>query len=116
MILYLFKESGEYAYYISYFDDYTLEEYQEFYKGYKLYVDEQIDNIEEYRLVDGKLERMSDNELQEMRAYGHILSYEERQTVEEEKQLAKLRPSAEEVARAENQLMMLDMLEEIKNE
>lgn len=80
-----------------------------------VYSDKKLDP-DKYIYNNGELVELTNRESEEKRAYGHILSDEERQSIEEEKQLAKLRPTREEVARAENQLMMLDMLEELKDE
>ena len=100
--------------YVSYIRD--IEEYKER-SGLLdiVYNDKQLDP-DEYIYKDGQIVKLSESESAEKKAYGHILSDEERQSIEEEKQLAKLRPTREEVARAENQLMMLDMLEELKDE
>ena len=56
-------------------------------------------DIFNYRVVDGKLVRMSDIEIEEKRMYGRFLTEEERF---EKQMIDKLRPTLEEIRKAEN--------------
>lgn len=113
---YIIGKNGYIKGYVSYVDEENLDWYKEQVGAIAIvYSDINLDP-DEYIYKNGQIVKLSESESAEKKAYGHILSDEERQTVEEEKQLAKLRPTREEVARAENQLMMLDMLEELKDE
>ena len=116
MYYYIFDKDGYLLMALSDNGEVGIEDYQVCYPDCTILELPRDDNIKNHRLINGELVKIPDNELQEMRTYGHILSDEERQSIEEENELAKLRPTREEVARAENQLMMLDMLEELKDE
>ena len=116
MYIAIFDENGYLFFAVLKTDNVSKEDYELIYPKYTVLEIESGIDILEYKVIDGELVKIPDNELQEMRAYGHVLSDKERQSIEEEQQLAKLRPAREEVARAENQLMMLDMLEELKDE
>ena len=59
-----------------------------------------------YKVINNKLVKISDLEIQEIRKYGKILTVEERQ-------LQKLKPSPEEVRKAENTIEILTLIQEV---
>lgn len=63
-------------------------------------------DLENYRIIDGKLTRLSNKEIEEKRLYGKILS-------EEERLLEKLKPSLEEIRKAEQTIEILTLLQEV---
>lgn len=63
-------------------------------------------DIENYKVIDGELVRLSKQEIKELRLYGRILT-------EEERQLQKLKPSPEEVKKAENTIEILTLIQEV---
>ena len=66
----------------------------------------EISQLSNYRVVNNKLVKMTDLEIQEMRKYGKILTIEERQ-------LQKLKPSPEEVRKAEQTIEILSLIQEV---
>lgn len=60
----------------------------------------------EYKVNNGKLVKMTDNEIQEINTYGRILT-------EEERQLQKLKPSPEEIKKAEQTIEILTLIQEV---
>lgn len=64
----------------------------------------------DYKVVDGELIRLEDVELHEISMYGRILLGEERFEVE---MLNKLKPSYEEIQKAENTIEILELLSEV---
>lgn len=71
-----------------------------------IYIDNPPDNHKDYKIINGELIQMSDEEIKEIRQYGRILT-------EEEKQLQKLKPSYKEVQKAENTIEILTLLQEV---
>lgn len=63
-------------------------------------------DIENYKVIDGELVRLSKQEIKDLRLYGKILT-------EEERQLQKLKPSLEEVTKAENTIEILSLIQEV---
>lgn len=63
-------------------------------------------DIENYKVIDGELVRLSKQEIKELRLYGKILT-------EEERQLQKLKPSPEEVRKAEQTIEILTLIQEV---
>ena len=69
-------------------------------------IDEVPQNLVEYKVVDKKLTLISKEELQDMQIYGRILT-------EEERQLEKLKPSQEEIQKAEQTIEILTLIQEV---
>ena len=65
-----------------------------------------IRKISNYRVIDGKLVRYTEQELEEKRQYGRILT-------EEERLLEGLKPSPEEVRKAEQTIEILTLIQEV---
>ena len=63
-------------------------------------------NLKEYKVNNGKLVKMTDNEIQEINTYGRILT-------EEERLLNKLKPTPKEVQKAENTIEILTLIQEV---
>lgn len=63
-------------------------------------------DIENYKVIDGELVRLSKQEIKDLRLYGRILT-------EEERQLQKLKPSPEEVKKAEQTIEILTLIQEV---
>ena len=59
-----------------------------------------------YKIINGELVRLSKQEIEELRLYGRILT-------EEERQLQKLKPSPEEVKKAEQTIEILTLIQEV---
>ncbi len=111
-MFYFINKDGYIIKYVSFIRDENVEEYRKLYKADKvIYVKDAIADAENYRLVNGELVRLSDEEIQERNTYGKILTADEKAEIEEEKKIALLRPTREEVERAETQLMILDTME-----
>ena len=72
----------------------------------KLQVDEMYTELENYKIIDEKLTRRTDAEIQEIQMYGRILTKEERL-------LNKLKPSPDEVKKAENTIEILTLIQEV---
>ena len=64
------------------------------------------DIIYNYKIINNELVKMTDLEKSEIRKYGKILT-------EEERQLQKLKPSPEEVKKAEQTIEILTLLQEV---
>lgn len=60
----------------------------------------------QYKVVDNKLVKRSDEEIQELRKYGKVLT-------EEERLLNKLKPSSKEVREAEQTIKILTLIQEV---
>ena len=71
-----------------------------------LELEEYPEDIFNYKVVEGKLVRLLDEEIREKRLYGRILT-------EEERQLQKLKPSPEEVRKAEQTIEILTLIQEV---
>ena len=63
-------------------------------------------DIENYKIINNNLIRMSDVEILETQIYGKILT-------EEERQLQKLKPSPEEVKKPEQTIEILTLIQEV---
>ena len=63
-------------------------------------------DLENYRIINNKLMRFSDDEIKEKRTYGKILT-------EEEILLNKLKPSPKEVREAEQTIKILTLIQEV---
>ncbi len=63
-------------------------------------------DIENYKVIDGELVRLSKQEIKELRLYGRVLT-------EEERQLETLTPSPEEVKKAEQTIEILTLIQEV---
>ena len=63
-------------------------------------------DIENYKVIDGELVRLSKQEIKELRLYGKILS-------EEERLLEKLKPSLAEIRKAEQTIEILTLIQEV---
>lgn len=66
------------------------------------------DNYLDYKVIEGRLVEMEGLEVQEIKNYGYILT-------EEERQLNKLKPSLEEIQKAENTIETLTLIQEVIN-
>ncbi len=75
-----------------------------------LELEEYPKDIFNYRVVNGVLVRMSDIEIEEKRIYGRILTEEERF---EKQMLDKLKPTLEEIRKAENTIEILTLIQEV---
>lgn len=71
-----------------------------------LKTNENIANYKEYKIIDNEFVRMSDLEIEEVRWYKRILT-------EEERQLEKLKPSQEEIQKAEQTIEILTLIQEV---
>lgn len=65
-----------------------------------------IRRISNYRVINGELVKLSDQEIMEQRLYGKILS-------EEERELLKLQPTPEEIQKAEQTIEILTLIQEV---
>lgn len=63
-------------------------------------------DINDFKVVNGKLVKMSKQEISEIKQYGRILT-------EEERLLNKLKPSPEEVKKAEQTIEILTLIQEV---
>ena len=59
-----------------------------------------------YKVIDGELVRLSKQEIKDLSLYGRILT-------EEERQLQKLKPSLEEIRKAEQTIEILTLIQEV---
>lgn len=75
-----------------------------------LELDDYPDDIFKYRIVDGVLTKMLDIEISELKSYGRILNDDERL---ENEILDKLKPSYEEINKAEDTIKLLSLLQEV---
>ncbi len=71
-----------------------------------LTIDKVPNRIADYYVKNGELVKYSEQEIEEKRQYGRILT-------DEERQLNKLKPSYEEVKKAENTIEILTLLQEV---
>lgn len=71
-----------------------------------LELEEYPKDIFNYRVVNGVLVRMSDIEIREKRLYGRILT-------EDERLLNKLKPSIDEIKKAEQTIEILTLIQEV---
>lgn len=62
--------------------------------------------LENYKVIDEQVVHRTQQEIQELQQHGKILT-------EEERQLNKLKPSPEEVKKAENTIEILSLLQEV---
>jgi len=67
-------------------------------------------NLRYYAVIDGKLVRLNDTEIQEIKRYGRILTEEERL---ERRLLESLVPSQEEIEQAKLMIKLLPILKEV---
>ena len=63
-------------------------------------------NLRDYKVINNELVKMTDEEISEIRQYGKIFT-------EEERQLEKLKPTQEEVKKAENTIEVLTLIQEV---
>lgn len=63
-------------------------------------------NLQQYKVVEGKLIQRDELEIGELQAYGRVLTNEERH-------LNKLKPTPEEVKKAENTIEILTLIQEV---
>ncbi len=73
-----------------------------------LIIDEDVSTLKlhHYIVVNRELVKLSDQEIRELKLYGKVLS-------EEERQLQKLKPSPEEVRKAEQTIEILTLIQEV---
>ena len=69
-------------------------------------IDDVPDDWRNYKIINNELVKMTDLEIQEIREYGKILT-------DEERQLQKLKPSQEEVKKAEQTIEILTLIQEV---
>lgn len=75
-----------------------------------LILDEIPDDWQDYKVVDNKLVKLEDVEINELRIFGEILSEEKRYEINS---LKKLTPSREEVEQAERTIDMINLIKEV---
>lgn len=71
-----------------------------------IYIDDIPEDYKNYRVINNELVKMTEQETQELKQYGRILT-------EEERQLQKLKPTQDEVAKAENTIEILTLIQEV---
>lgn len=116
MYFYIIGKDG-YIKYGVYNDGYgTAKEYEKLNVDCKVIESEKLDDVNNYRLVNDKLVRMTDEEIREKSLYGKILTDAERLEKEEERKIEMLKPSRAEIEKAEMQLMILNTLEAVNEQ
>lgn len=71
-----------------------------------IHVQTDTENYKDYKIIDSQLVKMTNEEIFEIQQYGRFLT-------EEERQLQKLKPSPDEVQKAENTIEILSLLQEV---
>lgn len=71
-----------------------------------IHTDYILENHKYYKVIEGQVARMSEQEKQEVSLYSRILT-------EDERVLNKLKPSHEEIQKAEETLKLLELLQEV---
>lgn len=74
--------------------------------GSEMLISDLVENVHLYKIQDGELTLLNENELYELNNYGRFLT-------EEERVLEKLKPSREEVRKAEQTIEILSILQEV---